>query len=105
VLRHSTPAARAILAGDWAAGRILVERPSLTQVAKATGVKVNHVAAAARLPAAQRRGIDLKLVSLASLTNRPLTDAAVDKQLTKIGDARVWAWLENRTQPVVVAAE
>src|SRR5262249_47180417 len=81
-LRHATPAGRALLAGAWHAGRILVERPSRPQVSKATGV------------------------SLASLApNRRPTDAAIDKLVTKLGPDRVLAALDRITKPVVVAAE
>jgi hypothetical protein len=70
------------------------------------GVLAIRIAAAAALPAAQRRALGLKCVSLTRLiNNRRLTDAAVEKLLDKIGEARVWTWLESRTKPMSEAAE
>ena len=98
LMRHATPGGKALLAGDWAAGRILVERPSRPQVHRATGVATHHVALAAKIPPAQRRALDLEAVSLKVLHPRKPSDAELDKLVAKLGLARIWDSLDRLTR-------
>jgi hypothetical protein len=96
---HMSPARRALLAVDIAAGKVVVDDLTRAQARALTGASVGYVHTAAELTPAQREQVECGLLSLSAIHNGSPTDAAIDRFVAKAGANRVMAALDRYTQP------
>jgi hypothetical protein len=92
-LAHQLPylsaGARRLLACKLAAGEAVLDKPTRSQAALLLGVSASSVAAIAR-----SRG------SRATRPNKPMSDAAVQRLVARIGPQRIFDALDRATAPV-----
>jgi hypothetical protein len=94
-----SPAHRALLAVALETGDVRLARLTRAQARLLTGASRGYVVTVRRLTPAERRQVELGLVSLVSLHNRPPTDADIDRFIRKAGANRVLAAIDRFTSP------
>jgi hypothetical protein len=103
--RQLNPTARAVLSEQLRAGSVQVMKLTAGQARRLSGASFGYANALHRATRQEWDDVVSGRRKLADLVNKPMSDAALDKLIIKLGPGRVMAALDRHTSPSLVAAE
>jgi hypothetical protein len=102
-LQRIEPAHRALLVHDLEAGAVWLHDLTRHQSCSLVPVSLGYVGTVANASPEDVRRLRAGTLSLSELHNRPLSDAAIDKLIAKIGLSRIWQAMDRATRPAAPA--
>ena len=103
LIRKGNPTSRAMLAADWVAGRLIVEKPTIGQASTWTRASRPYTYAARRLTAQGRNAVRAGRLKLTDVVRngRPLNDDKLVALVKELGPDRVMSALDRITTPTI----